>query len=165
MKNKWTIFLLSFLVLFGFIFLAFVASVYFSIKKATSIESQISGSDNIAVFDIKGIILSSTKITEKIAEMRDKPEVMGVIFRIDSPGGAVGPAQEIYSEILKLKKKKPVYASLGSIATSVSPFSGSGGLVVACIDNEEKRTRIFNRLLVWPFVNLLIYIGIILLGI
>ena len=33
------------------------------------------------------------------------------------------------------------------------------------IDNEEKRTRIFNRLLVWPFVNLLIYIGIILLGI
>jgi di/tricarboxylate transporter len=54
--------------------------------------------------------------------------------------------------------------AVGSIATSVSPFSGSGGLVVACIDNEEKRTRIFNSLLVWPFVNLLIYIGIILMG-
>jgi len=55
--------------------------------------------------------------------------------------------------------------AVGSIATSVSPFSGSGGLVVACIDDEKKRTRIFNSLLVWPFVNLLIYISIILMGI
>ena len=55
--------------------------------------------------------------------------------------------------------------AVGSIATSVSPFSGSGGLVVACIDNEEKRAVIFNSLLVWPFVNLIIYIGIILMGV
>jgi di/tricarboxylate transporter len=55
--------------------------------------------------------------------------------------------------------------AVGSIATSVSPFSGSGGLVVACIDNEEKRVKIFNRLLIWPFINLLIYMGIILMGI
>ncbi len=55
--------------------------------------------------------------------------------------------------------------AVGSIATSVSPFSGSGGLVVACIDDEEKRTRVFNSLLLWPFVNLVFYIGIILLGI
>jgi len=54
--------------------------------------------------------------------------------------------------------------AVGSIATSVSPFSGSGGLVVACIDDENKRTRIFNSLLIWPFVNLFIYIGIILMG-
>ena len=55
--------------------------------------------------------------------------------------------------------------AVGSIATSVSPFSGSGGLVVACIDNEEKRVKIFNSLLIWPFINLLIYIGMILIGI
>jgi len=55
--------------------------------------------------------------------------------------------------------------AVGSIATSVSPFSGSGGLVVACVDNEEKRAKIFNSLLVWPFINLFIYIGIILIGI
>ena len=55
--------------------------------------------------------------------------------------------------------------AVGSIATSVSPFSGSGGLVVACIDDENKRTRIFNSLLIWPFINLLIYIGIILMGV
>jgi di/tricarboxylate transporter len=55
--------------------------------------------------------------------------------------------------------------AVGAIATSVSPFSGSGGLVVACVDNEEKRAKIFNSLLIWPFVNLFIYIGIILMGI
>ncbi|MBN2419380.1 MAG: hypothetical protein JXL81_08350 [Deltaproteobacteria bacterium] len=55
--------------------------------------------------------------------------------------------------------------AVGSIATSVSPFSGSGGLVVACIDDEKQRSRIFNSLLIWPFINLLIYIGIILTGI
>ena len=54
--------------------------------------------------------------------------------------------------------------AVGSIATSVSPFSGSGGLVIACIDDEEKRSRIFNSLLIWPFVNLAIYISIILSG-
>ena len=55
--------------------------------------------------------------------------------------------------------------AVGSIATSVSPFSGSGGLVVACIDDENQRTRIFNSLLIWPFINLFIYICIILMGI
>ena len=55
--------------------------------------------------------------------------------------------------------------AVGSIATSVSPFSGSGGLVVACIDDENQRTRVFNSLLIWPFINLFIYICIILMGI
>jgi di/tricarboxylate transporter len=55
--------------------------------------------------------------------------------------------------------------AVGSIATSVSPFSGSGGLVVACIDDENQRIRIFNSLLIWPFINIVIYISIILMGI
>ncbi len=55
--------------------------------------------------------------------------------------------------------------AVSAIATSVSPFSGSGGLVVACVDDEKQRSRIFNSLLIWPFINLLIYIGIILTGI
>lgn len=55
--------------------------------------------------------------------------------------------------------------AVGAIATSVSPFSGSGGLVVACIDDEKQRTRIFNSLLIWPFINIVFYIGIILVGV
>jgi len=33
---------------------------------------------------------------------------------------------------------------------------------IMCVDDEEKRTRIFNSLLIWPFINLIIYIIIIL---
>ena len=55
--------------------------------------------------------------------------------------------------------------AVGSIATAVSPFSGSGGLVVASIDDEEKRKKIFNRLLIWPFINIIIYVVLILMGI
>jgi len=55
--------------------------------------------------------------------------------------------------------------AVGSIATSVSPFSGSGGLVVASIDNEAKRNKIFNGLLIWPFVNISIYVVLTMMGI
>ena len=40
------------------------------------------------------------------------------MLRINSPGGAVGPSQEIYMELIKTRKKKPVIASLGTIAAS-----------------------------------------------
>jgi len=117
MKNKLTIFLLSILLLFGLIFIALFASVVFSIKEATS-PIELTGNNNIAVLEVKGFIMPSTKIIEKIAKIKEKSGVQGVIMRIESPGGAVGPAQEIYSEIMKLKEIMPVFASLGSIATS-----------------------------------------------
>ena len=46
-------------------------------------------------------------------------------MRIDSPGGAVGPSQEIHKELLKIRAKKPVVVSMGTIATS-------GGYYIAC---------------------------------
>jgi di/tricarboxylate transporter len=55
--------------------------------------------------------------------------------------------------------------AVGSIATAVSPFSGTGGLVIASIDEEDNRGRIFNRLLVWPFINLILYIILVMIGI
>jgi di/tricarboxylate transporter len=54
--------------------------------------------------------------------------------------------------------------AVGGMSTAVSPFSGSGGMVIACIDDEERRTKIFNALLVWPFINLVFYLVLILLG-
>ena len=40
------------------------------------------------------------------------------MLRIDSPGGAVAPSQEIYDAVGRLREKKPVIASLGNIAAS-----------------------------------------------
>jgi protease IV len=48
-----------------------------------------------------------------------------VILRVDSPGGGVGPSQEIHREVLRLKEKKPVVVSMGAVAAS-------GGYYVSC---------------------------------
>lgn len=117
MGKKLSIFFISIFALMGLILISLFASMIFSIKQATS-PIQISGSENIAILEIEGIILSSSKVIEKIAKIKDEPNIKAVIVRINSPGGAVGPSQEIYSELLKLKEKMPVFASLETVAAS-----------------------------------------------
>jgi protease-4 len=53
------------------------------------------------------------------------------VIRIDSPGGAVGPSQEIFREIRKTSKSKKVVASMGSIAASGGYYvaAGTDGIV------------------------------------
>ncbi len=82
-------------------------------------------SDKIAIVEIKGIITQSTEIIEEIRHYADDETVKAVILRIDSPGGGVGPSQEIHREVVKLKTKKKVLASMGSVAAS-------GGYYIAC---------------------------------
>ncbi len=81
-------------------------------------------SDAIAVVEIKGVILESNKIIKKLLKA-EKRKAKAIIIRIDSPGGAVAPTQEIYQEILRIDKKIPVYASFGSIAASGGYYVGS----------------------------------------
>src|SRR5262249_36762765 len=51
-----------------------------------------------------------------------------VVLRIDSPGGAVAPSQELYDAVWRVREKKPVVASLGNVAAS-------GGYYVASAAN------------------------------
>ncbi|MBI4691770.1 MAG: signal peptide peptidase SppA [Nitrospirae bacterium] len=44
--------------------------------------------------------------------------IKAIILRVDSPGGAVGPSQEIYEEVKKATSKKKIVVSMGSIAAS-----------------------------------------------
>lgn len=76
------------------------------------------GRERIAVVELEGTISDSRAVIESLKRFADAQGVKGVVLRIDSPGGAVGPTQEIHAEVEKLKKKKPVFASLGGVATS-----------------------------------------------
>ena len=85
-----------------------------------------SPSAEIAIVNIHGMLIDSRDIVQQLSDYRHNPQIRGVILRIDSPGGAVAPAQEIYSEILKLRANhKTVYASMGAVAAS-------GGYYIAC---------------------------------
>lgn len=45
-------------------------------------------------------------------------KVKGILLRINSPGGTVGMSQEVYSDVLKVRKNKPVVVSMGDMAAS-----------------------------------------------
>ena len=85
-----------------------------------------SPSGEIALVHVNGMLMDSREIVRQLSDYRHNPQVRGIILRIDSPGGAVAPAQEIYSEIMKLRAdNKTVYASMGTVAAS-------GGYYIAC---------------------------------
>ncbi len=62
--------------------------------------------DKIAVVEIRGLITQSQGIIEELHQYNDDEGVKAIILRIDSPGGGVGPSQEIYREVLKIKSNK-----------------------------------------------------------
>mgnify|MGYP000047079132 FL=1 len=83
-------------------------------------------SGEIVLVRIQGMLMDSQNIVRQLSNYRHNPNVRGIVLRIDSPGGAVAPAQEIYSEIMKLRADhKTVYASMGTVAAS-------GGYYIAC---------------------------------
>ncbi|EIM65239.1 signal peptide peptidase SppA [Desulfobacter postgatei] len=97
---------------------------------AIAVNSEISGAmassrGNIGVVEVTGPIISSKKIIKDIQGFKDDDTIKAIILRVDSPGGGIGPSQEIYRELLKTRDAKTVIASMGSVAAS-------GGYYIAC---------------------------------
>ena len=86
--------------------------------KAGTTKELVSVGDKIGVIEVYGPIMESGSLIEDIIDFRDNRSVKAVILRIDSPGGAVGPSQEIYNEVIKLQQEKPVVVSMGSVTAS-----------------------------------------------
>ena len=73
----------------------------------------------VAIVELEGIITDVDDIVRELKSHRENPSVRAVVIRINSPGGVVGPTQELHDAILKTRQAgKPVVASLGSVAAS-----------------------------------------------
>src|SRR5712691_6520706 len=73
----------------------------------------------VAVVELEGIILDVDDILKELKSYRDNPQVRAVVIRINSPGGVVGPSQELHDALRRLRQGgKPVVASLGAVAAS-----------------------------------------------
>jgi protease-4 len=108
---------LFFLLVFSAIISA--SSVVMSlIGVVASDQSEIAFGEKVGIIELNGVIAESRQILEQIKNFRDNDSVKSIVIRIDSPGGAVGPSQEIYREIRKTVEVKKVIASLGAIAAS-----------------------------------------------
>jgi protease-4 len=81
--------------------------------------------EKVAVLPVTGLIADSEVPIEQLKKFAKDDSVKAIVIRINSPGGGVGPSQEIYEEVKKLKGKKIVLASMGALAAS-------GGYYIAC---------------------------------
>jgi protease-4 len=84
------------------------------------------GREKVGIIELVGIISESRGIIEKIKRFRDDDTVKAIVLRIDSPGGSVGPSQEIFREVRKTVEKKKVIASMGSVAASGGYYVAAG---------------------------------------
>jgi protease-4 len=105
--------------------LVFFSFLFFIIGRLLGRPSQFTFGDKIAVVEIQGVITQSSAAIEEIHQYLEDGGVKAIVLRIDSPGGGVGPSQEIHREVLKAKQQKKVVVSMGSVAAS-------GGYYIAC---------------------------------
>ncbi|MBW1859575.1 MAG: signal peptide peptidase SppA [Deltaproteobacteria bacterium] len=74
--------------------------------------------EKVGVVEIQGVIADAKPIVSQLKKFRKNEAIKAIVLRIDSPGGGVGPSQEIYSEVKKTTSEKKVVASMGAIAAS-----------------------------------------------
>lgn len=73
----------------------------------------------VAVVELEGMIVDVEDLLRELKTHRENSQVKAVVIRINSPGGVVGPSQELHDALLRLRKAgKPVVASLGAVAAS-----------------------------------------------
>lgn len=98
---------------FGFLILLIIVSMAF-----TLFQKNIPLGEKVAVVRIEGPIIDSKDPVDEIKAYVKDPSIKALILRVDSPGGAVAPSQEIYEEVKKAASKKKVIVSMGSVAAS-----------------------------------------------
>ncbi len=87
--------------------------------------------EKVGIIEIKGVISDSKDIIAHLKQFRDDDSIKSIVLRIDSPGGGVGPSQEIFREVRKTIGQKKVITSMGTIAASGGYYvaAGTDGIV------------------------------------
>lgn len=81
--------------------------------------------NRVGVVEINGPIMESKTAVQTLRQFVKDESIKAIVVRVDSPGGAVGPSQEIYSAVKRAKVAKPLVVSMGGTAAS-------GGYYIAC---------------------------------
>jgi protease-4 len=89
-------------------------------------ESDFNIGEKVGVVEISGIITDAKDTIRNIRKYREDDSIKAIVLRIDSPGGVVGPAQEIFREVRKTVGEKKIIASMGAIAASGGYYVAAG---------------------------------------
>ncbi len=77
------------------------------------------GGGRVALVEVQGLIVSAEQVVRELEEHLEDPAIRAVVVRVETPGGVVGPSQEIHDAIARVRAKpKPVVVSMGAVAAS-----------------------------------------------
>ncbi|MFO1462170.1 MAG: signal peptide peptidase SppA [bacterium] len=112
-KSFWILLISLFILGFSGLML-FFAFLMVSEEGGTALFSK----EAVAVVEIKGGIFEPKETLDELNRVYENDDFKVLLLRIDSPGGAVSPSQEIYQAVLRVKEKKKVIVSMGTVAAS-----------------------------------------------
>lgn len=134
----WWVLGIVFVVLFvsGIIFVFFLIAL---VGVSSSSSSSSMGEGNIAHLSVSGVIVteaqssffaddsltSSADFVKLLQEVEEDDSIQGVIIEINSPGGSGVASDEIATQIMKLREKKPVVSYIRDVGASGSYWVAS----------------------------------------
>jgi len=132
----------------------FLTILYFVV---TNTNTQNLEHPNLQIIELSGAIITADDVLEKIETAKNDPLIKGVLFKVNSPGGAVAPSIEIAYAIKELNEIKPVVAYASGIMASGSYLAslyassiianpgsmiGSIGVIMQSVDASELMAKI-----------------------
>jgi protease IV len=137
--------------------IVFLTIMYFIIVPSDEnlVDSSIHA--NLQKIELSGPIMDVSKILEDIQKAKEDKNIKGILFVVNSPGGAVAPSVELAYSIKELKEVKPVvvyasgviasgsyYASIWANKIIANPGSmvGSIGVIMQGVNVEELMQKI-----------------------
>jgi protease-4 len=90
------------------------------------------GGPQVSVVELSGPIEDVGDILKSLYQEARNKASKAIVLRVDSPGGAVAPSEELYNAVKRLKSLKPIVVSMGSVAASGGLYSSLAASKIFC---------------------------------
>lgn len=84
--------------------------------------------DGVVAMPSRESVIDAQKVCADLQDLAKDKDVKAVVLRVNSPGGSAYASEQIWHQVMELKKVKPVVVSMGS-------YAASGGYYVSCPAN------------------------------
>ncbi len=133
-KSPWLmLFVLMFVFVSLFVFLMGTSAV--SLFSGHRNINKIISKHSILKLKLDGVIIDGERFLKSLKKYREEKDIKAIVVEINSPGGVVGPSQEIFAELKKTREefKLPVVAVSAGLMASGAYYSAVGAdkIVVA----------------------------------
>lgn len=137
--------------------IVFLTIIYFIVAPSDENLTDVNSHANLQKIELTGPIMDVSKTLEDIQKAKEDKNIKGILFVVNSPGGAVAPSVELAYAIKELKEIKPVvvyasgviasgsyYASIWANKIIANPGSmvGSIGVIMQGVNAEELMQKI-----------------------